>query len=61
MTEPLLTRLHALPLWAFTAANDIIQRVEPDGAMTYRLPSGLKLRLTAEIGEALVRARAVTP
>jgi len=49
---PTIDGWNASPL-AIEKAIDIVQQVETDGRVTYRLPSPRKIQLTSEIAEAL--------
>ena len=53
-------RVAALPLWAFYLASETIHGCGPTGIPHYVLPAGVKLRLLAAVGEALVRARSMS-
>jgi hypothetical protein len=47
-----------LPWWALERASEIVNATLPSGMGLYQLPSGRKLRLIAEVAEALIEARA---
>ena len=52
-----MVRMERLPRWALWRATGISEEIDERNRKTYRLPAPKSIRLTVEIGEALVKTR----